>query len=45
MKLGIAHQVKNMPKKERQVLPATQMLPIIQSGVQLRINGNHQCKL
>lgn len=44
VKLGIAHQVKNMPKKERQVLPATQMLPIIQSGVQLRINGNHKYK-
>jgi hypothetical protein len=26
------------------VLPATQMLPIIQSGVQLRINGNHKFK-
>ena len=44
VKLGIDHQVKNTPKKERQVLPATQMLPIIQSGVQLRINGNHQYK-
>ena len=27
-----------------QVLPATQMLPIIQAGVQLRINGNHKFK-
>ena len=44
VKLGIDHQVKNTPKKERQVLPATQMLPIIQSGVQLRINGNRQYK-
>ena len=26
------------------MLPATQMLPIIQSGVQLRINGNHKFK-
>jgi len=44
VKLGIAHTLKHAPKKERQVLPATQMLPIIQSGVQLRINGNHQYK-
>ena len=28
VKLGIDHQVKNTPKKERQVLPATQMLPL-----------------
>ena len=27
------------------MLPATQMLPIIQSGVQLRANGNHKFKL
>jgi len=35
-------KVKKAPKKERGVLPATQMLPIIQSGAQLRVNGNHK---
>uniref|UniRef100_A0A7S0Q4S5 Uncharacterized protein n=1 Tax=Coccolithus braarudii TaxID=221442 RepID=A0A7S0Q4S5_9EUKA len=35
-------KVKRAPKKERGVLPATQMLPIIQSGAQLRVNGNHK---
>mmetsp|Transcript_40177 Transcript_40177/g.93763 ORF Transcript_40177/g.93763 Transcript_40177/m.93763 type:complete len:377 (-) Transcript_40177:466-1596(-) len=35
-------KVKKAPKKERGVLPATQMLPIIQTGAQLRINGNHK---
>lgn len=44
VKLGIEHKLKNAPKQPRQVLPATQMLPIIQSGVQLRINGNHKFK-
>jgi tetratricopeptide (TPR) repeat protein len=44
VRMGIEHKLKHAPKKERQVLPATQMLPIIQSGVQLRINGNHQFK-
>ncbi len=33
---------KRAPKKERGVLPATQMLPILQSGAQLRVNGNHK---
>ena len=32
------------PHSVGQVLPATQMLPIIQSGAQLRINGNHKFK-
>mmetsp|Transcript_24656 Transcript_24656/g.40888 ORF Transcript_24656/g.40888 Transcript_24656/m.40888 type:complete len:377 (-) Transcript_24656:303-1433(-) len=36
------NQVKKAPKKERGVLPATQMLPIITSGAQLRVNGNHK---
>jgi len=44
VKMNIDHKLKNAPKKERQVLPATQMLPIIQTGVQLRINGNHKFK-
>ena len=44
MRCNIEHEEKKKPKKERQVLPATQMLPIIQSGVQLRINGNHKFK-
>ena len=35
-------KIKKAPKKERGVLPATQMLPIIQSGAQLRVNGNHK---
>mmetsp|Transcript_21248 Transcript_21248/g.41451 ORF Transcript_21248/g.41451 Transcript_21248/m.41451 type:complete len:289 (+) Transcript_21248:68-934(+) len=35
-------QVKRAPKKERGVLPASQMLPIITSGAQLRVNGNHK---
>ena len=35
-------KVKKAPKKKRGVLPATQMLPIIQSGAQLRVNGNHK---
>jgi len=33
---------KDAPKKERGTLPATQMLPIIQTGAQLRVNGNHK---
>ncbi|KAL1495437.1 hypothetical protein AB1Y20_016805 [Prymnesium parvum] len=41
---GIEYEAKKKPKKNRQVLPATQMLPIIQSGAQLRINGNHKFK-
>uniref|UniRef100_A0A7S3BAM6 Peptidylprolyl isomerase n=1 Tax=Haptolina ericina TaxID=156174 RepID=A0A7S3BAM6_9EUKA len=41
---GIEYEAKKKPKKARQVLPATQMLPIIQSGAQLRINGNHKFK-
>ena len=41
---GVEHTEKQKPKKERLVLPATQMLPIIQSGVQLRANGNHKFK-
>jgi len=44
VKSGIEFEAKKKPKKNRQVLPATQMLPIIQSGVQLRINGNHKFK-
>jgi len=44
MRCSVEHEEKKKPKKERQVLPATQMLPIIQSGVQLRINGNHKFK-
>ena len=44
MACNLEHEEKKKPKKERQVLPATQMLPIIQSGVQLRINGNHKFK-
>ncbi len=36
------HKIKTAPKKERATLPATQMLPIIQSGAQLRVNGNHK---
>jgi len=44
MRCSAEHEEKKKPKKERQVLPATQMLPIIQSGVQLRINGNHKFK-
>lgn len=35
-------QSKNAPKKARGVLPASQMLPIIQSGAQLRVNGNRK---
>ena len=44
MRCQVEHEERKKPKKERQVLPATQMLPIIQSGVQLRINGNHKFK-
>ena len=44
MRCNLEHEEKKKPKKERQGLPATQMLPIIQSGVQLRINGNHKFK-
>lgn len=44
MQCNLEHQELKKPKRERQVLPATQMLPIIQSGVQLRINGNHKFK-
>ena len=44
MACNLEHEAKKKPKKERQVLPATQMLPIIQSGVQLRVNGNHKFK-
>ena len=40
--LAVEDKVKKAPKKERGVLPATQMLPIIQSGAQLRVNGNHK---
>jgi len=35
-------KMKKAPKKERGTLPATQMLPIITSGAQLRVNGNHK---
>ena len=42
MACNLEHEEKKKPKKERQVLPATQMLPIIQSGGQLRANGNHK---
>ena len=44
MRCNLEAEDKKKPNKERQVLPATQMLPIIQSGVQLRINGNHKFK-
>jgi len=44
MRCNLEAEEAKKPKKERQVLPATQMLPIIQSGVQLRINGNHKFK-
>lgn len=40
--LAAEQQVKSAPKKERGVLPASQMLPIIQSGAQLRVNGNRK---
>jgi len=45
MRCSLEYEEKKKPPKERQVLPATQMLPIIQSGVQLRINGNHKFKM
>ena len=41
---GIEYEAKKKPPKARQSLPATQMLPIIQSGAQLRQNGNHKFK-
>jgi len=44
MRCNLEAEEAKKPKKERQVLPATQMLPIIQSGVQLRVNGNHKFK-
>ena len=44
MRCGLEAEAAKMPPRQRQVLPATQMLPIIQSGVQLRINGNHKFK-
>ena len=44
MRCSLEAEEKKKPPRERQVLPATQMLPIIQSGVQLRINGNHKFK-
>ena len=44
MRCTLEAEEKKKPKRERQVLPATQMLPIIQSGVQLRLNGNHKFK-
>lgn len=39
-----ARRVVAQLNSSSQVLPATQMLPIIQSGAQLRINGNHKFK-
>ena len=44
VRCNLEHEEMKKPKRERQVLPATQMLPIIQSGAQLRVNGNHKFK-